>query len=65
MSKAELKTAMESLQVKKPLKLFNKLPQFKVPPTVPDATLVFAEASVDTNTKVAVATEVVHAPQAS
>ncbi len=58
MSKLELKAAMESLQVKKPLKLHDRQPQFKVPPTISDPTWVAGETQVDPRTQVAMATEV-------
>jgi len=63
MSKLELKAAMESLQVKKPLKLYDRQPQFKVPAPIADATSVAGETQVAEATEVPAQTTVPVATQ--
>ena len=58
MSKADLKAAMDLLQVKKPLKLSSRPPQFKVPEPIPETTLVATETQVAQTTQVPMQTMV-------
>ena len=65
MSKADLKAAMESLQVKKPLRLQGNQPMFKVPTPVVNTTLVVDTTQVETETMVVEVTPVVNTTQVS
>lgn len=58
MSKSDLKAAMESLQVKKPLKLQGRQPQFKAPVPIEEPTPVSLETQVGPETKVDASTPV-------
>lgn len=64
MSKADLKAAMESLQVRNPLRLPTRQPQFVAPTPVAEPAEVAGATQVPTETQVVARTQVVPTPQA-